>query len=77
MEPMPLDEALRLAGFERYASSIVILFAGGLVLCAAVDIEKSFYYRYGELPDYRAFKTVESKGRYQKGIIFFTAMCKA
>lgn len=74
---MPLDEALRLAGFERYASSIVILFAGGLVLCAAVDIEKSFYYRYGELPDYRAFKTVESKGRYQKGIIFFTAMAIA
>ncbi|RRJ66717.1 hypothetical protein EHV15_30140 [Paenibacillus oralis] len=30
---MPLDEAIRLAGFERYASSIVVLFAGGLVLC--------------------------------------------
>lgn len=74
---MPLDEALRLAGFERYASSIVVLFGGGLVLCAAVDIENSFYYRSGELPDYRAFKTVESKGRYQKGIIFFTALAIA
>lgn len=71
---MPLDEALRLAGFERYASSIVVLFAGGLVLCATVDIENSFYYRTGELPAYQAFKTVESKDRYQKGVIFFMAL---
>lgn len=71
---MPIDEALRLAGFERYASSIVVLFAGGLVLCAAVDIEKSFYYKTGELPAYQAFKTVESKDRYQKGVIIFIAL---
>jgi len=71
---MPLDEAIRLAGFERYASSIVVLFAGGLVLCATVDIENSFYYRTGELPAYQAFKTVESKDRYQKGVIFFMAL---
>ncbi|MDR2024548.1 MAG: hypothetical protein LBQ71_15170 [Hungatella sp.] len=71
---MPLDEALRLAGFDRYASSIVVLFAGGLVLCATVDIENSFYYKSGELPDDRAFKTVESKNRYQKGVIFFMAL---
>ncbi|SEL79192.1 hypothetical protein [Paenibacillus sp. OK003] len=66
---MPLDEAIRLAGFERYASSIVVLFAGGLVLCAAIDIERSFHYRIGEVPDYQSFKTVETKGHYQKGII--------
>ncbi|WP_336763294.1 hypothetical protein [Paenibacillus sp. USHLN196] len=66
---MPLDEAIVLAGFERYASSIVVLFAGGLVLCAAIDLERSFHYRIGEVPDYQAFKTVESKGHYQKGII--------
>lgn len=66
---MPLDEAIRLAGFERYASSIVVLFAGGLVLCAAIDLERSFHYRIGEVPDYQAFKTVETKGHYQKGII--------
>jgi hypothetical protein len=71
---MPLDEAIRLAGFERYASSIVVLFAGGLVLCATVDIENSFYYRTGELPAYQSFKTVESKDRYQKGVIFFMAL---
>ncbi|WP_313181290.1 hypothetical protein [Lacrimispora sp.] len=71
---MPIDEALRLAGFERYASSIVVLFAGGLVLCATVDIETSFYYKTGELPAYQAFKTVESKDRYQKGVIIFIAL---
>lgn len=57
---MPLDEAIRLAGFKRYASSIVVLFAGGLVLCAAVDMERTFHYRIGEVPDYQAFKTVQT-----------------
>ncbi|MBP2246075.1 hypothetical protein J2Z28_002704 [Paenibacillus xylanexedens] len=66
---MPLDEAIVLAGFERYASSIVVLFAGGLVLCAAIDLERSFHYRIGEVPDYQSFKTVKTKGHYQKGII--------
>ena len=71
---MPLDEAIRLAGFERYASSIVVLFAGGLFLCATVDIERSFYYKASDMPAYRAFKSVESKIRYQEGIIFCTAL---
>jgi len=65
---MPLDEAIWLAGFERYASSIVVLFVGGLVLCATVDIERSFHYKIGEVPDYQAFKSIETKGRYQNGI---------
>ncbi|MCM3128616.1 hypothetical protein ACFQ3J_16635 [Paenibacillus provencensis] len=71
---MPLDEAIRLAGFERYASSIVVLFAGGLVLCTAVDMERSFHYRIGEVPDYRAFKSVKTKGYYQQGIMICTAV---
>ncbi|WP_313164258.1 hypothetical protein [Sedimentibacter sp.] len=66
---MPLDEALWLAGFERYASSIVVLFAGGLVMTAAVDIENSFYYRIGQVPDEQAFRSVASKNRYQKGVL--------
>ncbi|QNK55596.1 hypothetical protein [Paenibacillus sp. PAMC21692] len=71
---MPLDEAIWLAGFERYASSIVVLFVGGLVLCATVDMERSFHYKIGELPDYRAFKSVKTKGYYQKGIMACTAI---
>ncbi|MFD1176439.1 hypothetical protein ACFQ3W_09010 [Paenibacillus puldeungensis] len=66
---MPLDEAIRLAGFERYASSIVVLFVGGLVMCAMVDLERSFHYKIGEVPDYHAFKNVKMKGYYQKGIM--------
>lgn len=71
---MPLDEAIWLAGFERYASSIVVLFAGGLVLCAAIDLERSFHYKIGEVPEGRAFKSVRTKGYYQKGIIACTAI---
>ncbi|THF74052.1 hypothetical protein [Cohnella fermenti] len=71
---MPLDEAIQLAGFERYASSIVVLFAGGLTLCAAVDLERSFYYKIGEMPSARAFKSVATKGYYQKGIWVCTSV---
>lgn len=66
---MPLNEALQLAGFERYASSIVVLFAGGLVLTATLDIESSFYYKIGEVPDEQAFRSVTNKERYQKGVL--------
>jgi len=45
-----------------------VLFVGGLVLCATVDIERSFHYKIGEVPDYQAFKSIETKGRYQNGI---------
>jgi len=71
---MPLEEAIWLAGFERYASSIVVLFVGGLVLCAVVDLERSFHYKIGEVPDYRAFKSVQMKGYYQKGTMICTAI---
>ncbi|GAB6927881.1 hypothetical protein JCM10914A_18640 [Paenibacillus sp. JCM 10914] len=71
---MPLDEAMWLAGFERYASSIVVLFVGGLVLCATVDIERSFHHKIGEVPDFRAFKNVRTKGFYQKGVMACTAV---
>lgn len=71
---MPLDEAIWLAGFERYASSIVVLFVGGLVMCAMVDLERSFHYKIGEVPDYRAFKNVKMKGYYQKGIMVCIAV---
>lgn len=71
---MPLDEALWLAGFERYASSIVVLFAGGIVMTATVDIENSFYYRIGQVPDEKAFRSVTNKNRYQKGVLAFIAV---
>jgi hypothetical protein len=71
---MPLDEALWLAGFERYASSNVVLFAGSLVLTAAVDMENSFYYKIGQVPQEQAFRSIANKDRYQKGVIICMAI---
>ncbi len=39
---MPAEEALRLAGFERYACSAAVLYAGFLLMGAVVDMEHSF-----------------------------------
>jgi hypothetical protein len=71
---MPLDEALRLAGFERYASSIVILFAGGLILAVTKDIEKSFYYKIGEVSEGHAFRNVKNKKIYQISVLVCMAI---
>ncbi|MGV8907072.1 MAG: hypothetical protein ACOH15_10760 [Acetobacterium sp.] len=71
---MPADEALRLAGFERYASSIIVLFSGGLLLCATIDIENTFAFKIGNTTDYRSFKSIESKKYYQLAIIVSLAI---
>ena len=65
----PLEDALLLVEFERYISRIIILLAGGLVLTATVDMENSFYYRIGEVPDERAFLSVTTKELYQKSVL--------
>lgn len=62
---MPLDEALRLAGFERYACSMVLFVIGSVGICAVRDIECSLYVQQGEERDYRAFKSLQSKSVYQ------------
>lgn len=62
---MPTDEALRLAGFERYASSMMLFVIGALTLCVSRDVERSLYVQQGEERDYRAFKTLQTKRIYQ------------
>lgn len=69
---MPLEEALRLAGFDRYASSMVLLFIGALSMCAVSDVEQSFYIQQGERRDVRAFKSLTSKNIYQAATIVLT-----
>lgn len=71
---MPLDEALYLAGFERYTSSIVILFCGALVLCATIDLQESFEIKMGMIHDYKAFHSVKTKKYYQVSIIVLSAL---
>lgn len=67
---MPADEALRLAGFERYACSIMVLFAGSLVMCAALDIEHSFAVDIDAAGAYRAYSSPAAKRYYQYGVLF-------
>jgi hypothetical protein len=56
---MPLDEALRLAGFERYASSMALFLIGALSMRAVSDVEHSFYRPGGR--NGRAFKSLFTK----------------
>ncbi|MCE5188632.1 MAG: hypothetical protein LLF75_05570 [Eubacteriales bacterium] len=62
---MPLDEALRLAGFDRYASSMALFLIGALAMRAVSDVENSFYRQQGDRRDYRAFKSLLTKNLYQ------------
>ncbi len=67
---MPTDEALVLAGFERYASSIIVLFAGGIIMCVTTDAESSFYVKLGTADDrFKSFKSPETKRRYQSSVM--------
>lgn len=67
---MPEDEALRLAGFDRYACSVMVLFAGLLLLSAAEDIEDSFAVPIDERGAQRAFSSPAAKRRYQYAVLF-------
>lgn len=69
---MPIDEALRLAGFDRYASSMILFFIGALTIRFTMDLENSFYQQQGERRDYRAFKSLSSKNTYQFATLALT-----
>jgi hypothetical protein len=66
---MPLDEALRLAGFERYASSMILFLLGALAMRLTMDMENSFYLQQGEQRDYRAFRSLTTKNFYQMATV--------
>lgn len=63
---MPLDEALQLAGFERYASSIIVLFVGAVVLTVVNVLQEDISYdEYGHM----LFSVPKDKQNYQKAIL--------
>lgn len=66
---MPAEEALRLAGFERYACSIMVLAAGMLIMVAVTDMERSFAVSIDERGPYRAYSSPAAKRRYQYGVL--------
>jgi len=70
---MPTEEALILAGFERYASSIVVFLIGALALCGVHDIENSFHVQQGTKRDSMAFKNLLTKNIYEMATIFLIA----
>lgn len=66
---MPEEEAVRLAGFERYASSIMVWYVGILILQAETDLERSFAVDIDERGGYMAYSSPEAKRRYQYGVL--------
>lgn len=62
---MPTDEALELAGFERYASSMVIMAFGLMVMLLARETDRSLYEQTFEKRNLRSFKNLGTKRLYQ------------
>ena len=58
---MPIDEAIRLAGVERYVLSIIIFLGGIVTFSIVLDIEKTFTYSLEEKKGSKAFYSLRSK----------------
>lgn len=69
--PMPSNEALVLAGFDRYACSIIVLFAGGVVLQLVADVEDVMQYTPEGAVQYASY---EDKILYQRGVLVGLAL---
>lgn len=74
LHSMPAEEALRMAGFERYACSAAVLYAGFLIMGATVDIEHSFAVDIDERGPYRAYSSPGAKRRYQYAVLVTMAV---
>ncbi|OJG42975.1 hypothetical protein RV04_GL000734 [Enterococcus hermanniensis] len=62
---MPTDEALYLAGFERYTSSIVIFALGLAVFVLINEIDKNMYEQRIVKRNHQGFKNLKTKKNYQ------------
>ncbi|MGO5140466.1 hypothetical protein ACTQ4G_07595 [Streptococcus alactolyticus] len=62
---MPTDEALELAGFERYTSSMVIMAYGLLAMVLAREIDHALFEKTFKKRDSRSFKNLGTKRLYQ------------
>lgn len=62
---MPTPEALQLAGFERYASSIVILGLGTSAMVLVREIDAGLYEQNIMLRNYRSYRNIHTKKLYQ------------
>ena len=71
---MPTEEALVLAGFERYASSIIIFSLGIAMMVLSREIDYSLFEQGIQSRNHRSFKSLATKKVYQfssMGLLFF------
>ena len=71
---MPTEEALVLAGFERYASSIIIFSLGVAMMVLSREIDYSLFEQGIQSRNHRSFKNLTTKKVYQfssMGLLFF------
>ena len=66
---MPIDEAIRLAGFERYVSSIIIFLGGIVTFSIVLDIERTFTYSLEEKESGKAFYSLRSKRIHNEVVV--------
>ncbi|MFC6465303.1 hypothetical protein ACFP65_10035 [Marinilactibacillus sp. GCM10026970] len=71
---MPTEEALVLAGLERYLSSMVLFFIGIVTFNIIINIENSLHVQQGAKRDYKAFKNIRTKQLYQNTALICTAI---
>lgn len=62
---MPTEEALQLAGFERYASSMVIFTFGYMVMALAWEMDKCLYEQTFSRRNAKSYKSLFNKRLYQ------------
>lgn len=68
---MPIDEAIQLAGIERYASSVVIFTLGLAIFALVCEVDYSLYEQNIGSRNYRSFKSLFTKQLYQYSSIIF------
>ena len=67
---MPTEEALYLAGFDRYATSMVIMALGLAGLFLARQIDYAFYEQRIDYRNFKFYKSIKTKKLYQHTSIF-------
>ncbi len=72
---MPTEEALYLADFDRYASSIVILALGLAMMFLAREIDHSLYEQNVAKRNFKSYKNIQTKKLYQGSSIFLLFVC--
>jgi len=72
---MPIDEALVLAGFERYASSMVIFSIGVFSLTLVQEMDVLLYEQNMAIRNHKSYKSIKTKKYYQYSsllLLFFS-----